>query len=58
MDEKLKNEIEQGASLLGLSAEDALGKYEDICRENGVETDNPIGLGLWRSHVAQPKAEV
>mgnify|MGYP003656890016 FL=1 len=46
MDEKTKNEIEQGANLLGLSAEDALAKYEDICTENGVDPTSPIGLGL------------
>lgn len=57
MDEKTKNEIEQGASLLGLSAEDALGKYEDICKENGVDAQSPIGLGLWRSHVAQSRRQ-
>ena len=53
MEEKLKKEIEQGANLLGLSSEEGLTKYEDICRENGVESNSPIGLGLWRSHVAQ-----
>tara|TARA_R110000744_G_scaffold113275_8_gene212290 strand:+ start:103 stop:1407 length:1305 start_codon:yes stop_codon:yes gene_type:complete len=55
MDEKTKNEIEQGANLLGLSAEDAQAKYEDICTENGVENTSPIGLGLWRSYVAQSR---
>jgi len=55
MDEKIKNEVEQGANLLGLSEEDAMTKYEDICKENGVETTNPIGLGLWRSYVAQSR---
>ena len=52
MEEKLKKEIEQGANRLGLSSEEGLAKYEDICKENGVESDSPIGLGLWRSHVA------
>jgi hypothetical protein len=57
MEEKLKKEIEQGANLLGLSSEEGLTKYEDICRENGVESDSPIGLGLWRSHVAQSRRQ-
>ncbi len=57
MNEKLKNEIEQGANLLGLSPEEGLTKYEDICKENGVEIDNPLGLGLWRSHVAQSRRQ-
>ena len=57
MEEKLKKEIEQGANLLGLSSEEGLTKYEDICRENGVESNNPIGLGLWRSHVAQSRRQ-
>lgn len=46
MDEKIKNEIEQGAKLLGLSEEDAMAKYEAICEENGVEIGSPISLGL------------
>ena len=57
MEEKLKKEIEQGANLLGLSSEEGLTKYEDICRENGVESSSPIGLGLWRSHVAQSRRQ-
>ena len=57
MEEKLKKEIEQGANLLGLSSEEGLAKYEDICKENGVESDSPIGLGLWRSHVAQSRRQ-
>lgn len=57
MEEKLKKEIEQGANLLGLSSEEGLTKYEDICRENGVESNSPIGLGLWRSHVAQSRRQ-
>lgn len=57
MDEKIKNEIEQGAKLLGLSEEDAMAKYEAICEENGVEIGSPISLGLWRSYVAQSRRQ-
>jgi hypothetical protein len=57
MDEKIKAEVEQGANLLGLSAEDAMAKYEGICKETGIELSSPIGLAQWRSYVANARRQ-
>ena len=45
----MKNQIEEGAKVIGLSVEEATSKLEEICSENGIETSNPIALGLWRN---------
>lgn len=52
MDENMKAEIEKSAQYIGMSAEEATSKYEDICSENNIEITNPIGKGLWRNYVA------
>ena len=58
MDEKIKAEVEQGANLLGLSTEDAMAKYEGICKETGIELSSPIGLAQWRSYVANARRQM
>ena len=55
MEENTKNEIMKGAEVLGLSQEDAMTKFAELCQENGIEETNPIGLGLWRNYVANAK---
>ena len=52
MEESLKTEIMKGASLLGLTEEEAMSKFEEICSENNIETTNPIGKALWRNFTA------
>ena len=51
----MKTEIENGASVLGISQEDAMAKYEELCQENGIENSDRLGLGLWRNYVANAK---
>tara|TARA_R100001510_G_scaffold47121_1_gene44289 strand:+ start:73 stop:1272 length:1200 start_codon:yes stop_codon:yes gene_type:complete len=51
----MKNQIEEGAKVIGLSVEEATSKLEEICSENGIETSNPIALGLWRNFVANTR---
>jgi hypothetical protein len=53
MNEKMKKEIENSLSIIGMTLEEATQKYESICAENNIETSDQIGVALWRSHVAQ-----
>lgn len=55
MNEKTLKEIEAGGKILGLTPEEANDKFAEICKENSLETDNPVGLGLWRNYVANAK---
>lgn len=55
MNEQIKNEISNGAKAIGLTEEEALNKFEEICQENNIETTNPLAKGLWRSYVASVK---
>lgn len=55
MDENTKKEIQKGAEVLGLTQDEAMAKYEELCQENGIEKDNRIGLGLWRNYVANAR---
>ena len=55
MDENMKNEIIKGAEVIGLSAEEGMNKFEEICSENNIETTNPIAKGLWRNYVANQR---
>ena len=55
MDENMKNEITKGAEVIGLSAEEGMAKFEEICSENNIETTNPIAKGLWRNFVANTR---
>ena len=49
MDENMKAEIEKSATYIGMTAEEAMSKFEEICSENNIETTNPIAKGLWRN---------
>jgi len=51
----MKQQIEEGAKVIGLSIEEATSKLEEICSENGIESSNPIALGLWRNFVANTR---
>ena len=53
MNEEMKNEIEKSAQYINMSVEDATAKFNDICAENGIETNDPLAKGLWRNYVAQ-----
>jgi hypothetical protein len=55
MDENMRTEIGNSAQYIGMSVEEAMNKYEEICSENNIETTNPIGRGLWRNYVANVK---
>lgn len=52
MDENMKAEIEKSAQYISMSVEEATNKFEEICSENNIETNNPISRGLWRNYVA------
>ena len=52
MDENMKNEIENSAQYISMSAEEAIAKFTEICAENNIETSSPISKGLWRNYVA------
>ena len=53
MDEEMKKEIEKSAQYINMSVEEAISKFNDICSENGIETNDPLAKGLWRNYVAQ-----
>ena len=55
MNEEMKNEIEKSVQYIDMSVEDAIAKFESICAENGIGTDDPLAKGLWRNYVAQSK---
>ena len=57
MDEKIQTEITNGGNFIGISATEALEKYESICEENGTELNGKTSLALWRSYVAQFKRQ-
>ena len=52
MEETLKIEIEKGAEVLGMTQEDAMAKFSELCEQNGIEETNKLGKGLWRNFVA------
>jgi len=51
-EEKLMNEMNKGAELLGITAEDASAKVDEICLQNGLnrEEDALLVLSLWRQY--------
>lgn len=49
----MQNEIAKVAEKLSIPLEDAQLKFEEICKENGVQSDSPIAIALWRSYAAQ-----
>ena len=36
MNDEIKNDIEKAAEILGMSQEDAMTRFEDICSKNNV----------------------
>ena len=52
MNEDMKAEVIKSAQYIGLSEEEALAKFVEVCEENGIETTNPIAKGVWRNYVA------
>ena len=52
--EKLENEMTKGADLLGITAEDASAKVDEICLQNGLDRqdaeDALVVLSLWRQY--------
>jgi len=50
MNDEIKNEIEKAAELLGMSLDDAMAKFEEICSKNNVnvETEGLLARSLWR----------
>lgn len=50
MNDEIKNEIEKAAELLGMSLDDAMARFEDICSKNNVDavTEPLLARSLWR----------
>ena len=57
MNDKMKEEVNNSAQYIGMSAEEAMEKFNSICADNSLETDNPIAMGLWRNYVAQVRRQ-
>ena len=52
MNEDMKKEIAKSAQYIGLSEEEAIAKFEELCAENNIETTDLIAKGIWRNYVA------
>tara|TARA_R100000988_G_scaffold103828_1_gene85857 strand:+ start:6003 stop:7262 length:1260 start_codon:yes stop_codon:yes gene_type:complete len=54
MKKEMKDEIAKAAEKLGMSEEDALAKYEEICQKNGLDPSSDddflLARGLWRTY--------
>ena len=50
-DDKIRKEIEDGAKHMDVSVEVLTDKYVSICKENNLDVNNPIGLGMLRNYV-------
>jgi len=50
MNDEIRNEIEKAAELLGMTLDDAMAKFEEICSKNNVnvETEGLLARSLWR----------
>ena len=57
MDETIMEEIRKAADILGMSEEEALKKFNDICTQNDVDaTEEPLlARGLWRQYFSGAK---
>lgn len=54
----METEIENSLQYLGdMTLETAKEKYEEICRQNNIETNDPLGLALWRQFVVQNRRQ-
>jgi len=57
MNESMKAEIEKSAQYIGMSAEEAIAKFEEVCSSNGLEITNPVSMGVWRNYVANTRRQ-
>ncbi len=57
MNEEMKNEIMKAAEILGLSEEDAMSKFEDICSKNNLDASKEplLARGLWRQYFSSAR---
>ena len=57
MNEEMINELRKAAELLGMTEEDAMTKFEDICSKNNVNaSEEPLlARGLWRQYYASAR---
>ena len=57
MEEEMKNEIMKAAEILGLSEEEALSKFEDICSKNNLDASKEplLARGLWRQYFSSAR---
>lgn len=51
IDEKIMKEIEIGAKHLGITTEEMVNKYVEICEENGVDVNSDVAVALLRNYV-------
>ena len=54
MNDEIRNDIEKAAEILGMSLEDAMAKFEEICSKNSVnvEEEPQLARGLWKAQEA------
>ena len=57
MNENVRAEIEKSAQYISMSVEEAIAKFEEICSANGLETNNPASIGVWRNYVANARRQ-
>ena len=58
MNDEIRNDIEKAAEILGMSLEDAMAKFEEICSKNtvSVEEDPQVARGLWKAFYVNSRA--
>ena len=58
MNDEIKNDIEKAAEILGMSLEDAMTRFEEICSKNNVNaTEEPqLARGLWKAFYVNSRA--
>ena len=58
MNDEIKNDIEKAAEILGMSLEDAMAKFEEICSKNNVSPDREpqLARGLWKQFFFNSKS--
>jgi len=57
MNEEMINELKKAAEMLGMTEEDAMAKFEEICSKNNVDaSEEPLlARGLWRQYYASAR---
>ena len=58
MNDEIRNDIEKAAEILGMSLEDAMAKFEEICSKNNVsvEEEPQLARGLWKAFYVNSRA--